>query len=121
MLWIGTSGWQYRDWRPARDADDTGYLYPGGLPQRLWLEHYAERFATVEVNSTFYRLPRRDAVARWGDESPDHFVFAGKVSRYLTHIVRLRDTAEHLQLLLDRIEPLVRSPKLGPLLWQLPP
>jgi uncharacterized protein YecE (DUF72 family) len=73
------------------------------------------------VNATFYRLPRRDAVARWADETPDGFLFAVKVSRYLTHVVRLRDTGRHLALLLERIAPLVESGKLGPLLWQLPP
>jgi uncharacterized protein YecE (DUF72 family) len=111
---IGCSGWNYDHWR-------NGVFYPPRLPPARWLRHYAERFPTVEVNATFYRLPRRDTVARWVAETPDDFAFAVKVSRYLTHVVRLRDTAEHLGLLLDRIEPLVHSPKLGPLLWQLPP
>ena len=111
---IGCSGWNYDHWR-------NGVFYPPRLPPGRWLSHYAERFATVEVNATFYRLPRRDTVARWIAETPDSFVFSIKVSRYLTHVVRLRDTAEHLDRLLDRIEPLVDSPKLGPLLWQLPP
>src|SRR6187200_1013376 len=111
---IGCSGWNYDHWR-------NGVFYPPRLPAKAWLAFYAERFRTVEVNATFYRLPRRDTVARWVEETPDDFVFAVKVSRYLTHVVRLRDAAEHLGLLLDRIEPLARSPKLGPLLWQLPP
>jgi uncharacterized protein YecE (DUF72 family) len=111
---IGCSGWNYDHWRD-------GVFYPPRLPANEWLPFYAERFDTVEVNATFYRLPRRDTVARWVEQTPDDFTFAVKVSRYLTHIVRLRDTARHLALLLDRIEPLVRSPKLGPLLWQLPP
>jgi uncharacterized protein YecE (DUF72 family) len=75
----------------------------------------------VEVNSTFYRLPRRDAVARWVEQTPDGFLFAVKTSRYLTHIKRLRDLGPGLERFLERIEPLVGSPKLGPLLWQLPP
>ena len=74
----------------------------------------------MEVNASFYRLPRRDSVARWVAESPEGFVFAIKVSRYLTHVKRLRETGEHLPRLLERIEPLLGSPKLGPLLWQLP-
>jgi uncharacterized protein YecE (DUF72 family) len=82
---------------------------------------YAERFDTVEVNSTFYRLPRRDAVARWVEQTPDDFVFAVKVSRYVTHIKRLREVDVHLPLLLDPIAPLAEAGKLGPLLWQLPP
>ena len=75
----------------------------------------------MEVNSTFYRLPRRDAVARWLDQTPDGFLFAVKASRYLTHIKRLRDLGPGLERFLERIEPLLGSPKLGPLLWQLPP
>jgi uncharacterized protein YecE (DUF72 family) len=73
------------------------------------------------VNSTFYRLPRRDAVARWVEQTPDGFVFAVKASRYLTHIKRLRDLGPGLERFLERIAPLAESPKLGPLLWQLPP
>jgi uncharacterized protein YecE (DUF72 family) len=69
---------------------------------------------------TFYRLPRAEAVTRWVEETPAGFVFAVKVSRYLTHVKRPRETEQHLALLLERIEPLVRSSKLGSLLWQLP-
>jgi len=75
----------------------------------------------VEVNTTFYRLPRRDSVARWVEETPEGFTFAVKVSRYITHIKRLRDVGEYLPLLYERLEPLLASPKLGPFLWQLPP
>jgi len=75
----------------------------------------------VEVNSTFYRLPRPDAVARWVEQTPDGFLFSVKASRYLTHVKRLRDLGPGLERFLERIEPLVDSPKLGPLLWQLPP
>ena len=111
---IGCSGWNYDSWR-------NGVFYPPGLPARRWLAAYAEHFDTVEVNTTFYRLPRREMVARWAEQSPAGFTFAVKVSRYITHIKRLRDAARHLDLLLDRIEPLTRAGKLGPLLWQLPP
>jgi uncharacterized protein YecE (DUF72 family) len=109
---IGCSGWQYADWR--------GRLYPPGVPQRRWLEVYAERFETVEINSTFYRLPKRDAVARWVEQTPEWFIFTVKVSRYLTHIKRLSGTAEGLALFAERIEPLIEAGRLGPLLWQLP-
>lgn len=109
---IGCSGWNYADWR--------GRLYPQREPQRRWLEVYAERFETVEINATFYRLPNRDAVARWVEQTPDSFIFTIKVSRYLTHIKRLTATADGLALFAERIEPLVQAGRLGPLLWQLP-
>jgi uncharacterized protein YecE (DUF72 family) len=109
---IGCSGWNYASWRDE--------LYEG-RPARLWLEHYARHFDTVEVNNTFYRLPNRSAVANWERTAPPGFTFALKVSRYLTHIKRLTDLGGGWQRFLDRIDPLLRSPKLGPLLWQLPP
>jgi uncharacterized protein YecE (DUF72 family) len=111
---IGCSGWNYAHWR-------NGVFYPPRFAARNWLPFYAREFDTVEINTTFYRLPRRDSVARWVEQTPDGFTFAVKVSRYITHIKRLADVGEHLPLLYDRIEPLLRSPKLGPLLWQLPP
>jgi uncharacterized protein YecE (DUF72 family) len=111
---VGCSGWNYAHWR-------NGVFYPPRLAAKDWLAFYAERFDAVELNATFYRLPRLDAVERWVAETPRDFTFAVKVSRYVTHIRRLRETGEHLALLLERIDPLVRSPKLGPLLWQLPP
>ncbi|HWH00910.1 MAG TPA: DUF72 domain-containing protein [Pilimelia sp.] len=111
MIFVGTSGWQYRDWR--------GGFYPSGLPQRAWLEHYAARFATVEVNNAFYRLPERDTFAAWRRRTPDDFVIGVKVSRYLTHIRRLRDPAEPVARFLDRAAGL--GDKLGPVLLQLPP
>jgi uncharacterized protein YecE (DUF72 family) len=109
---IGTSGWNYDDWR--------GRLYPEGVAKRRWLRRYAERFDTVEVNSTFYRLASRDAVARWVEETPPGFVFAAKASRYLTHIKRLRDIEQGVDRYYERIEPLVESSKLGPVVWQFP-
>jgi uncharacterized protein YecE (DUF72 family) len=113
-LRIGCSGWNYDHWR-------RGVFYPPRCAARNWLRHYARHFDTVEVNATFYRLPRASSVARWVDETPDGFVFAVKASRYLTHVKRLQEVPENLAILLDRIEPLLHSPKLGPLLWQLPP
>ena len=91
------------------------------MPARLWLEHYAKHFDTVEVNNTFYRLPSRDAVANWERTVPPGFLFAIKASRYLTHVKRLRDLGPGLERFYERLEPLLRSPKLGPILWQLPP
>ena len=111
---IGCSGWNYAHWR-------NGVFYPARLAARNWLDFYARHFDTVEINSTFYRLPRAPAVARWVEETPEDFLFAVKVSRYVTHIKRLDDVENHLPLLYERIEPLLRSPKLGPFLWQLPP
>lgn len=110
-LYVGTSGWQYRDWR--------GTFYPADLPQSRWLEHYAARFATVEVNNTFYRLPERSTFEEWAARTPDDFVFAIKASRYLTHIRRLRDPAEPVGRMLDHTRGL--GSKLGPVLVQLPP
>jgi uncharacterized protein YecE (DUF72 family) len=95
-------------------------VYPKGLPPARWLEHYATLFDTVEVNNTFYRLPKRDSVARWVEQTPEGFVFAVKASRYLTHVKRLTDLGPGVKRFYERIEPLVRSPKLGPVLWQLP-
>jgi uncharacterized protein YecE (DUF72 family) len=110
---IGCSGWQYKDWRER--------FYPKGCAQRNWLEFYSRTFGTVEVNSTFYRLANRDAVARWLEQTPEDFVFSLKASRYMTHIKRLADLPESMQRYYDRLEPLVESPKLGPIVWQLPP
>ena len=110
---IGCSGWQYKDWRER--------FYPKGCAQRKWLEFYSRTFDTVEVNSTFYRLANRDAVARWVEQTPEDFVFALKASRYMTHIKRLQELPESMERYYDRIEPLVESPKVGPIVWQLPP
>lgn len=109
---IGCSGWNYADWR--------GAFYARREPQRRWLELYAEHFDTVEVNTTFYRLPRRDAVAAWVTQTPDGFTFAVKASRYLTHIKRLTDLRQGVARFYERIEPLIEAGRLGPVLWQLP-
>jgi uncharacterized protein YecE (DUF72 family) len=109
---IGCSGWNYSAWREV--------VYPKGLPPRRWLEHYATLFDTVEVNYTFYRLPTRAAVAGWVEQSPPGFVFAVKASRSLTHMKRLTDMRAGLERFYERIEPLVHSLKMGPVLWQLP-
>jgi uncharacterized protein YecE (DUF72 family) len=111
MILVGTSGWQYRHWRTR--------FYPVGLPQNRWLEHYAQRFATVELNSAFYRLPTRAAFDGWRDRTPDGFCMAVKMSRYLTHIRRLRDPAEPVARFLERADAL--GDRFGPVLLQLPP
>ena len=108
---IGCSGWNYDSWKQP--------VYRGA-PARRWLELYAERFDTVEVNATFYRLPTTKAVAAWVEQTPPGFAFSVKASRYLTHVKRLRDLAGGLERFYACIEPLVHSPKLGPVLWQLP-
>jgi uncharacterized protein YecE (DUF72 family) len=113
VIRIGCSGWNYVTWR--------GGLYPAGLPPARWLERYASVFDTVEVNTTFYRLARRDAVERWVRQTPEGFCFAVKASRYLTHVKRLTDLDRGVQRLYEPLEPLERAHRLGPLLWQLPP
>ena len=110
-LLVGTSGWQYRHWRDV--------LYPPGLPQRRWLEHYASQYATVENDGTFYRLPARETFADWQARTPGDFVMTIKASRYLTHIKRLADPAEPVARLLEAAAGL--GAKLGPVLLQLPP
>ena len=109
---VGTSGWQYADWKDP---------FYAGQPQRRWLTSYAERFDTVEVNATFYRLPRTEAVQRWTEQVPRSFLFVVKASRYLTHIKRLRDPTEPVARLMDRIRPLQAADMLGPILLQFPP
>lgn len=108
---IGCSGWSYPHWR--------GPVY-GGRPEAEWLSLYSERFPTVEVNATFYRLPSPPMVAGWVARSPAGEVFAVKVSRYLTHIKQLRGVRAGGEQLVDRVRPLADAGKLGPLLWQLP-
>jgi uncharacterized protein YecE (DUF72 family) len=111
MIVLGTSGWQYKDWR--------GPFYPDGLPQKRWLEHYAEAFASVEINNAFYRLPARDTFAGWRERTPSDFCYAVKMSRYLSHVKRLREPEEPVQRFFSHAEAL--GPKLGPVLLQLPP
>ncbi len=110
-LLVGTSGWQYRDWR--------GAFYPERLPQARWLEHYATQFPTVENNGTFYRLPVAGTFSAWRDRTPAGFLMGVKASRYLTHIRRLREPAEPVGRLLGVAMAL--GDRLGPVLLQLPP
>ena len=109
--YIGTSGWHYDHWRDR--------FYPEKLVKAKWLEFYASHFTTVEVNNSFYRLPSEAAFATWRDSSPANFTFAVKVSRFITHIKRLRNTEEALDNFVTRAR--ILGEKLGPLLYQLPP
>ena len=111
MIWIGTSGWQYKSWRER--------FYPPDVPQTRWLEFYVKHFQTQELNNSFYRLPRAEAFAGWRERTPDDFVMVVKMSRYLTHIKRLKEADEPVARFMDRAQHL--GPKLGPVLIQLPP
>lgn len=110
-LFVGTSGWSYDHWR--------GRFYPAHLAANKRLPFYAGHFRTVEVNATFYGLPKTETVKAWRDAVPDGFIFAVKGSRYVTHMRKLQNATEPLGRFFERIEPL--GPKQGPLLWQLPP
>ncbi|AYF74175.1 DUF72 domain-containing protein [Nocardia yunnanensis] len=110
-LFVGTSGWQYADWR--------GVFYPKGVGQRRWLEHYAQSFATVELNAAFYRPVKPTTFESWRTRTPDDFVMAVKASRVLTHYRRLLDFDIPLERSLEAARGL--GPKLGPFLLQLPP
>ena len=110
-LHVGCSGFNYPHWR--------GVFYPEGLPQRQWLSHYASVFASVELNVTFYRLPKPSTFAKWRLETPAGFVFSLKGSRFITHIKRLRDPEEPLERFFSAAMEL--KEKLGVVLWQFPP
>jgi len=109
--YIGTSGWHYDHWRDR--------FYPEKLINAKWLEFYASHFTTVELNTSFYRLPSEATFATWHDSSPANFTFAVKVSRFITHIKRLRNTEEPIDNFVGRAK--ILEEKLGPLLYQLPP
>jgi uncharacterized protein YecE (DUF72 family) len=113
MIWIGTSGWVYPHW--------VGRFYPLDLPQSAWLPYYAERFPTVEINRSFYRLPDRAQFQAWAAQVSGEpvFLFAVKGSRYVTHLKKLRDAGEGVGRLVHAAEGL--GPRLGPFLYQLPP
>ncbi len=111
MLFIGTSGWNYRHWK--------GVFYPEGLSQRKWLEYYCRYFDTVELNITFYRLPDTKVFEGWHRRTPDGFSFVVKASRFFTHIKRLDSPEENLSRLLENASGL--KEKLSIILFQLPP
>jgi uncharacterized protein YecE (DUF72 family) len=110
-LCIGTSGWNYSHWR--------GVFYPPTLPQGSWLHHYAGFFSTVEINNSFYHLPRGETFRNWKERVPDDFLFSVKASRYITHMKKLRDPQESIEKFFRNASLLAH--KLGPILFQLPP
>ena len=112
MIYVGTSGWQYASWK-------NGAFYPKGVPQRAWLDHYVTRFPTVELNNSFYQLPKEATFEKWRRQVPEEFVFVVKASRYITHIRRLRDAADSVALFWSRA--VLLGDRLGPILFQLPP
>jgi len=110
--YIGTSGWNYKHWW-------NGEFYPSAMRPPEWLKFFSEHFATVEINSSFYRLPSETAFQTWRNQVPPDFVFAVKASRFLTHIKRLKDPEQPLDLFFSRAKYLRNQ--LGPVLFQLPP
>lgn len=108
---IGTSGYQYSHWKER--------FYPPDLPQKAWFGYYAEHFDTVEINNTFYNLPKASTFEQWQDSAPSGFEYSLKFSRYGSHMKRLKDPAQTIPAFLDVAEKLGSS--LGPILVQLPP
>ncbi len=111
-VWIGTSGWTYDSWR--------GPFYPKDVPKKQWLAWYGREFATAEINGSFYRTPSLQAVRGWREQTPKHFTFAWKASKFITHWKRLSEkSVNSIELMQTRLEAL--APKLGVVLFQLPP
>lgn len=108
---VGCSGWSYESWRQGIYAE---------VPASRWLERYAELFDSVEVNATFYRLVKRTTVEGWVERTPAGFLFAVKASRFLTHMLRLREIERGVARFWEPLEPLRECGRLGPVLWQLP-
>ena len=110
-IWVGTSGYNYPEWK--------GSFYPEKLPAAKMLPYYAERLATVEINYTFYRTPNKEILQGWDHATPERFRLTLKAPQRITHIARLRDCAERLHFFLETAA--ILGPKLGALLFQLPP
>jgi uncharacterized protein YecE (DUF72 family) len=108
---IGTSGWSYDHWK--------GPFYPEDLPGNRMLDYYTRHFRSVEINSSFYRLPEKKTLQHWYDCTPRDFLFTAKASRYITHMKKLREPKKTVPVFLDRIS--ILGDKLGPILFQLPP
>lgn len=109
--YIGTSGWMYKHWRAV--------FYPPDLPPARWFAYYTRHFETVEINTTFYRLPDASTFAAWRDQAPPGFTYSVKASRYITHLKKLQNADDAVERLLERAR--VLGPSLGPILFQLPP
>ncbi len=108
---VGTSGWMYRHW--------IGVFYPAELKDRQWFEYYSRFFDTVEINSSFYRLPSEETFRNWARKAPEGFLYAVKAWRRITHLKKLRNAGSDIRVFLDRVRLL--SEKLGPVLFQTPP
>jgi len=108
---IGTSGWHYDHWVER--------FYPQNLPKSRWLGHYCSQFNTVEINNTFYQLPKEKTFLRWKDEVPKNFLFTVKANRYITHIKKLKDPGNELDRFMRAVN--ILGKRLGPILYQLPP
>lgn len=108
---IGTSGWNYKHW--------SGIFYPHDLKQKDWLGHYCQFFDTVEINNTFYQLPKKEVFEKWRSSVPDTFLFIVKASRFITHMKKLKDPEVSAGNFLENVSGL--GEKLGPVLFQLPP
>jgi uncharacterized protein YecE (DUF72 family) len=111
QLRVGTSGFAYKEWK--------GSFYPEKLKAEEMLRFYAERLPAVEINNTFYRMPKKTVLESWADQVPEHFRFAVKASRRITHFKRLKDVEEEARFLLGNLQAL--GEKLGVVLFQLPP
>ncbi len=111
LIHIGTSGWSYNHW--------IGRFYPEDIKKNKWLGYYSKEFDTVEINSSFYHLPKQKTYNNWKKNTGEDFIFSVKVSRYITHIKRLKDCREPLGRLFESADGLEK--KLGPFLFQLPP
>lgn len=112
QAWIGTCGWNYGHWRER--------FYPKDLRKADWLSHYANQFSTVEINNTFYRIPKAGQGADWAKQTPGRFRFAVKMWRGVSHFKKLKDCREQLQKFFDPVSSL-ESKHRGPILVQLPP
>lgn len=108
---IGCSGWNYRHWRDR--------FYPQKTPVRLWYQHYAATFSTVELNTSFYHLPKPETFEKWRDQAPPGFHYAVKAPRFITHMKKLKDCGEPIEEFISRARKL--GPTIGPVLYQLPP
>ena len=111
LIHVGCSGWVYRHWKDG--------FYPARLPQKGWFGHYSTQFDTVEINASFYRLPRPETFDAWREKAPPGFRYAVKVNRFITHLKKLIDCTEAVEEFLSLARKL--GPTLGPLLYQLPP
>jgi uncharacterized protein YecE (DUF72 family) len=113
QVFVGTSGWAYPSWKPD--------FYPQKLVQTKFLSYYATQLNTVEVNLTFRQLLKETTAQKWIGETPDNFHFGIKAHQVITHIKRLKNTADFVPRFFSTIEPLAHAGKLGPVLFQLPP